>query len=152
MRADWAIVELSEVIQIKYGKDHKKLNDGDVPCYGSGGIMRYVCEYLYDQESILIPRKGSLNNIFYIDEPFWTVDTLFWSIVDKNLADTKFIYYQLKLIDFNKLNEGSAVPSMTVPIINNIKIKLPAINIQKKVSKILSTLDKKIQKIQNELS
>ena len=101
MRADWAIVELSEVIQIKYGKDHKKLNDGDVPCYGSGGIMRYVCEYLYDQESILIPRKGSLNNIFYIDEPFWTVDTLFWSIVDKNLADTKFIYYQLKLIDFN---------------------------------------------------
>ena len=134
MRADWAIVELSEVIQIKYGKDHKKLNDGDVPCYGSGGIMRYVCEYLYDQESILIPRKGSLNNIFYIDEPFWTVDTLFWSIVDKNLADTKFIYYQLKLIDFNKLNEGSAVPSMTVPIINNIKIKLPAINIQKKVS------------------
>lgn len=144
MGSEWPIVNLGEIIQIKYGKDHKKLNDGEVPCYGSGGIMRYVSEYLYDEESILIPRKGTLNNVFYIDEPFWTVDTLFWSIVDKNLADTKFIYYQLKLIDFNRLNEGSAVPSMTVPIINNIEIKLPAINIQKEVSKILTDLDNKI--------
>jgi type I restriction enzyme S subunit len=142
---DWESINLGEIIEIKYGKDHKKLKEGVIPCYGSGGVMRYVSEYLYDQESILIPRKGSLNNIYYIDEPFWTVDTLFWSKVDKNRADTKFIFYQLKLVDFKGLNEGTAVPSMTVPIINNINIKLPPIKIQKEISKILSTLDKKIE-------
>ena len=102
---DWESINLGEIIEIKYGKDHKKLKNGVIPCYGSGGVMRYVSEYLYDQESILIPRKGSLNNIYYIDEPFWTVDTLFWSKVDKNRADAKFIFYQLKLVDFRGLNE-----------------------------------------------
>jgi type I restriction enzyme S subunit len=145
MENDWESINLGEIIEIKYGKDHKKLKDGVIPCYGSGGVMRYVSEYLYDQESILIPRKGSLNNIYYIDEPFWTVDTLFWSKVDKKRADTKFIFYQLKLVNFKGLNEGTAVPSMTVPIINNIKIKLPPIRIQKEISKVLSTLDKQIE-------
>lgn len=139
------MIALGDVLEIKYGKDHKKLGDGAIPCYGSGGVMRYVSEHLYDDESILIPRKGSLNNIFYMNEPFWTVDTLFWSKIDKDLADPKFIYYQLKLIDFNRLNEGSAVPSMTVPILNNIKIKLPTIKIQKEVSKVLTDLDRKIE-------
>lgn len=145
MANNWPVTALGDVLEIKYGKDHKKLSDGAIPCYGSGGVMRYVSEHLYDDESILIPRKGSLNNIFYVNEPFWTVDTLFWSKINKDLADPKFIYYQLKLIDFNRLNEGSAVPSMTVPILNNIKIKLPSIKIQKEVSKMLTDFDRKIE-------
>lgn len=145
MGSDWPTINLGEVIEIKYGKDHKKLKDGSIPCFGSGGVMRYVTDYLYDDESILIPRKGSLNNIYYLDEAFWTVDTLFWSKINKAIADPKFIYYQLKLIDFNKLNEGSAVPSLTVPILNNIKIKLPSIKIQSEISQILSELDTRIE-------
>jgi type I restriction enzyme S subunit len=145
MENEWATINLGDVIEIKYGKDHKKLKDGPIPCFGSGGVMRYVSDYLYDDESILIPRKGSLNNIYYLNEPFWTVDTLFWSKINKAIADPKFIFYQLKLIDFNKLNEGSAVPSLTVPILNNIKLKLPSIKIQSEISQILSELDKKIE-------
>jgi type I restriction enzyme S subunit len=145
MNNNWPITTLGEVLEIKYGKDHKKLNDGLIPCYGSGGVMRYVCDYLYDQESILIPRKGSLNNIYYLDKPFWTVDTLFWSKINKKIAHPKFLFYQLKLIDFNRLNEGSAVPSTTVPILNSIKIKLPSIKIQKEISKKLTDIDKKIE-------
>ncbi|MEH6735019.1 MAG: restriction endonuclease subunit S [Shewanella sp.] len=148
MGSDWPVVTLSDVIEIKYGKDHKKLNEGLIPCYGSGGIMRYVSEYLYDKESILIPRKGSLNNIYYLEKPFWTVDTLFWSKINLSKVDPKFLYYQLKLTDFNRLNEGSAVPSLTVPILNNIKIKLPSIRVQKSISGILSCLDDKIELIQ----
>ena len=145
MGSNWPEVTLGEVLEIKYGKDHKKLTEGMIPCYGSGGVMRYVSEFLYERESILIPRKGSLNNIYFIDTPFWTVDTLFWSKINKIIADPKFIYYQLKLIDFNLLNEGSAVPSLTVPILKNIKIKLPLLKVQQEVSKILSGLDKKIE-------
>jgi type I restriction enzyme S subunit len=65
---------LSDILEVCYGKDHKKLGDGKIPCYGSGGIMRHVEKALYSSESVLIPRKGSLNNVLYINEPFWTVD------------------------------------------------------------------------------
>ena len=61
---------LSDVCKISNGKDHKKINDGNIPVYGSGGIMRYVDTYIYDKQSVLIPRKGSLGNLFYLDIPF----------------------------------------------------------------------------------
>ena len=111
MANNWEDVTLGDVVEIKYGKDHKKLDDGVIPCMGSGGIMRYVDRSLYNQESILIPRKGSLNNIYYVDEPFWTVDTLFWTKITSDAVNPKFLFYQLKLVDFVSMNVGSAVPS-----------------------------------------
>jgi len=104
-------VRLGDIIELKYGKDHKDLSDGDIPVYGSGGIMRYVDTFIYNKESILIPRKGSLNNVFYLSEkrPFWTVDTIFWSRINTEIVFGKFLFYCLKTVDFVNLNTGSAV-------------------------------------------
>ena len=75
----WSHGHLSDLITVKYGKDHKKLADGIYPVYGSGGIMRYVERPLYNKESVLIPRKGTLNNVMYVNQPFWSVDTMFYT-------------------------------------------------------------------------
>lgn len=141
---EWISDKLGSVLEIKYGKDHKKLNEGNFPCLGSGGIMRYVDAYLYDDESILIPRKGSLNNIMFQDSPFWTVDTMFWSKIDKSKVFPKYLFYQLTLIDYENLNVGSAVPSLTVLVINEIEIQLPPLPEQKAIASVLSSLDDKI--------
>lgn len=135
--------KLSTVLDLKYGKDHKSLKDGSIPCIGSGGIMRYVDTHIYDQVSILIPRKGSLNNIMFQDQPFWTVDTMFWSIIDEEKVNPKFLFYQLTLVDYKNLNVGSAVPSLTVPVINEIEINLPEPSVQDAIADILSSLDNK---------
>ena len=145
MASDWIVAKLGDVLEIKYGKDHKKLNDGDIPCFGSGGLMRYVENSIYEKESILIPRKGSLNNIYYVDQPFWTVDTLFWTKINLENVFPKFLFYQLRLTDFVSLNVGSAVPSLTVPVLNDLKIKLPPLPEQKAIAHILSSLDNKIE-------
>ena len=142
--SEWREVRLESVLEVKYGKDHKELQDGLVPCYGTGGIMRYVNNELYAEESILIPRKGSLNNIYYINEPFWTVDTLFWTKINKDQVVSKFLFYQLTLIDFTILNVGSAVPSLTVSVLNEIDISLPPLPEQKAIAEVLSSLDDKI--------
>ncbi len=145
MASDWIVAKLGDVLEIKYGKDHKKLNDGDIPCFGSGGLMRYVENSIYEKESILIPRKGSLNNIYYVDQPFWTVDTLFWTKINLENVFPKFLFYQLRLTDFVSLNVGSAVPSLTVPVLNDLKIKLPPLPEQKSIAHILGSLDDKIE-------
>lgn len=142
--SEWRDTNLGEVIEIKYGKDHKHLATGKIPAYGSGGVMRHVDTALYDDESILIPRKGSLNNIIYESNPFWTVDTMFWSKIDKTLAHPKFLFYQLTEIDYMNLNVGSAVPSLTVPVIEAIEISLPPLHEQKAIASVLSSLDDKI--------
>ena len=150
MMNNWKKYKLGEVVSIKYGKDHKNLNDGPYPVYGSGGIMRYVDNYLYDKESILIPRKGSLNNIFYRDNAFWTVDTMFWSEINTARVFPKFLYYQLSLVDFENLNVGSAVPSLTIPIINDVDVSLPSLEEQKRIAGVLSSLDDKIDLLNRE--
>ncbi len=142
--SEWKQVKLGELLELKYGKDHKSLKNGSIPVFGSGGIMRYVDTSIYEQPSILIPRKGSLNNIFYVDFPFWTVDTIFWSKIKQEFACGKFLYYFLKEIDLESLNVGSAVPSLTVPVINDIEINLPSLPEQKAIADVLSALDDKI--------
>ncbi len=145
MSSDWEVVRLGDVCEIKYGKDHKKLNNGCIPVYGTGGIMRYADEFLYDDESVLIPRKGSLDNIYYVNEKFWTVDTLFWTKINKLLIMPKFFYYYLKTINFSGMNVGSAVPSLTTKLLNEIEINLPPLETQEKIANILSSLDEKIE-------
>jgi len=123
-KEEWEERTLSDLIVVKYGKDHKKLLDGKIPVIGSGGVMRYADTALNEKESVLIPRKGSLNNVMYIDEPFWTVDTMFYTEMKRpNIA--KFIYHFVKELDLASMNVGSAVPSMTTEVLNNMPIDIP---------------------------
>lgn len=143
---EWKEDILGNVLEVKYGKDHKKLAEGQYPVYGSGGLMRYVDSKLYDSPSILIPRKGTLNNIMFVESPFWTVDTMFWTIINADKIDPKFLFYSICKRDFASMNVGSAVPSMTVSILNDIQISYPKnLADQRRIASILSSLDRKIE-------
>ena len=136
--------KLGELLTIKNGKDHKGLSDGIYPVYGSGGIMRYVDRYLYDKPSVLLPRKGSLENIQYCDNPFWTVDTLYYTEVNNDLVSPYYLYRYLNLLDLCLLNTGTGVPSMTFDSYYNIEVMLPCISVQRKIASILYDYDRKI--------
>ena len=78
---------LADLVKIKYGKNQKKVlsDSGVIPIYGTGGLMGYATEALYDKPSVLIGRKGTINKVKYIEEPFWTVDTLFYTEVNDSI-------------------------------------------------------------------
>lgn len=137
--------KLRELLSIKNGKDHKELKNGSIPIYGSGGIMRYGDKAIFDDVSILLPRKGTLSNIQYVNKPFWTVDTIYYSIINKELANPFYLFNFLKSLDLSKLNTGTGVPSMTFDSYYNLDISLPKIQIQEKIAFVLSALDSKIE-------
>ncbi len=140
----WQLGHLSDLITVRYGKDHKKLADGAYPVYGSGGIMRYVERPLYDKESVLIPRKGTLNNVMYVNEPFWSVDTMFFTEMKlPNVA--KFVFHFVKSKDLASLNAGSAVPSMTTDILNAMELYIPAADTLTKFEGIVAPMYQTIQ-------
>ena len=133
----WEVVQLNKVLEIKYGKDHKHLENGTIPLYGSGGIMRFVNKALYEEESILIPRKGTLSNLFYINKPFWSVDTMFYTKI-KDRIYSKFLFLLLKSMNLAAMNVGSAVPSLTTEILNRLDIIIPSIDVLKKFDEIVT--------------
>ena len=131
----WQCTTLSELLSIKYGKDHKKLAEGTIPVYGSGGLMRYVDTKLHEGEAVLIPRKGTLNNVMYVNEAFWTVDTMFYSI-PKQENSCIYAYLFLANKDLASMNAGSAVPSMTTDILNNMLIIAPPAEVLRQFNNI----------------
>ncbi|PKP38177.1 MAG: hypothetical protein CVT98_05310 [Bacteroidetes bacterium HGW-Bacteroidetes-15] len=120
----WRVGKLPDLIEVKYGKAYSHLEEGEIPLYGSGGLMSKVNKALYTKPSVLIPRKGTLSNIMFINHPFWCVDTMFYSIF-KNEINGYYSYYILKQLDFDALNQGSAVPSMTTAFLNDIDVVIP---------------------------
>ena len=146
--------KLCELLKIYNGTKYDHLNKGDIPLYGSGGLMSHVDEALYSGEAILLPRKGTLSNIMYVNESFWTVDTMYYAVVNDKLADAFYLYSYLSQLDLSNLDSGSTLPSMTKSAYESIVVKLPDLKIQKAVATILFNIRKKLEtnnKINQEL-
>jgi type I restriction enzyme S subunit len=147
---DWLKLKYKDVLTIKYGKDHKSLNDGDIPVYGTGGLMRHVNKYLYDGESILIGRKGTIDKPKYINEKFWTVDTLFYTEIEESIVPL-FLYQHALEVNWLGLNEATGVPSLNTTSIYNIDISIPSKEEQTKIASFLSNVDEKISQLTQKL-
>jgi len=140
---NWKFGTLQDLLEIRYGKSHQALADGTIPAYGSGGIIRSVEKPLYSKEAVLIPRKGTLNNVVYKNTPFWCTDTMFYSI-EKTPNAAKYAYIILKTMDLVSLNNGSVVPSLTVDVLKDIRIIIPPASVLKKFNAICKTLFQQI--------
>lgn len=140
----WSTKSIRQVLQIGSGKDYKHLGKGNVPVYGTGGLMTFVDDWLYDGDSVGIGRKGTIDRPIYFQGKFWTVDTLFYTHSFKE-ALPLFIYYKFLLINWLKYNEASGVPSLSKKTIEKIKLEIPSINEQAAIADILTQADEEIR-------
>ena len=148
---------LKELATIKYGKNQKKVvsENGSIPIYGTGGLMGYATECLYDKPSVLIGRKGTINKVKYVEHPFWTVDTLFYTQINENIVEPHYLYYIMSLINFDNYNEGTTIPSLRTETLNRLEFNIPSLGYQRKVLSFIEPIDKKIlvnKKINDNLS
>ena len=136
-----AFRRLADVARIKNGKSHALLNPGAIPVYGSGGVMTRVDKAAYDKPTVLIPRKGSLGNLFYVDEPFWNVDTIFYTEVNASLVLPKFLYYVLSTMRLAEMNQAGGVPSQTQAVLNELMLPVPPLDVQGAIVELLDDME-----------
>ena len=145
---EWKVCQLKRFLLFQNGQDYKEIEvkEGDgFPVYGSGGIFTYAERYMYDGESVLFGRKGTVNRPLYVNCKFWTVDTMYYTIPKKDV-NCKFMYYVATTLPFDKYSTSTALPSMTQTILGNLKVAIPAKDEQ---SVIVEYLDKKCGEIDN---
>jgi len=148
---DWVEKRLGDVLKIGSGKDYKHLKSGDIPVYGTGGYMTSVDSCLFDGKSVCIGRKGTINKPVLLDGKFWTVDTLFYTHSYNGLL-VEYFYHLALTINWLKYNEGTTLPSLSKKTIENIKINLPSLPEQTKIANFLSSLDKQIAQVSEQLA
>ena len=129
------------MLKIKNGRDYKEYADGNVPVYGTGGVMTYIDTYAYDKPSVLIPRKGSIEKLYYVDIPFWTVDTIFYTEIHTDMVVPKFVYYYLQMVHLEDFNTAGGVPSLTQSVLNKVAFPVPTIEEQERIVAILDRFD-----------
>lgn len=138
---------LSDLAEIKYGKNQRKVvdDDGSVPIYGTGGLMGYANQALYDKPSVLIGRKGTIDRVKFVDHPFWTVDTLFYTKINDEIVIPKYLYYAMSLLDLMKYNEGTTIPSLRTETLNRLELSIPSLAYQEEILSILVPIEEKIK-------
>ena len=146
----WEVKKLKYSARIQGGKDQKAVLDdnGEYPVYGSGGIFGYANKYLYNDESVLLGRKGTVDKPLYVQGAFWTVDTMYYTILE-NITVPKWFYYSATTIKFDYYQYGAAVPSMTQEDLHNIYFSTP---LEEEQQAIADYLDKKTNAIDNLIS
>ncbi len=131
---------LKNVARIVGGRDYKEFGPGDIPVYGSGGIMTYVDKSVAEGPTVLLPRKGSIGNIFYVEGPFWNVDTVFYTEIDVAQVHPRFFYHVMLNEHIEKLNTSNAArPALTRTVLNKIRIPVPPMEVQEEIVRVLDS-------------
>ena len=139
-------MKYKDVLKIKSGKDQKQIEckNGKYPILGTSGKIGTTNMFLYNKPSVLIGRKGTINKPQYMETPFWTVDTLFYSqIYEPNIP--KYLFYSFQNVNWQKYDESTGVPSLSSSTIESVECFMPSMKEQIKVSNFLSLLDKKME-------
>ena len=147
------VMTFDDVLIIKNGKNQRAVEnpDGKYPIYGSGGIMGYADDYICEADTVIVGRKGSINNPIFVEEPFWNVDTAFGLVAKREVLLPRYLYYFCRNYDFERLNKAVTIPSLTKSDLLKIEITLPSLEIQEKIVNKLLKIEEVIQARQQQL-
>jgi type I restriction enzyme S subunit len=147
----WEKRFIKQILTIGSGRDYKHLKHGEIPVFGTGGLMSKVDDFLYEGETVCIGRKGTIDKPMYFNGKIWTVDTLFYTH-SFNHSNPLFVYYIFNKINWKEYNEASGVPSLSKSTIEKIIVNIPSLPEQQKIASFLSTVDEKINLLKKQLS
>lgn len=106
----WGVVKLDDAVELAYGKSLKKSNriSGEYPVYGSAGVIDTHNKFLVKAPGIVVGRKGNVGSVFWADDDFYPIDTVYYVKTEICLY---YVYFNLKHQNF--INNDAAVPGLS---------------------------------------
>ena len=149
---EWEVKKLGAALTVRHGRSQKEVehHSGEYPILATGGQIGTATRFLCDKPSVLIGRKGTIDVPRFMDKPFWSVDTLFYTDVHPDY-DAKFLFYVFLMVDWMSYNEASGVPSLNAKTIESIEVQIPKHNEQQAIAAVLSDMDAEIQTLESRL-
>jgi type I restriction enzyme S subunit len=149
---EWRRRRLGDILKVRNGRSQREVEvaAGKYPILATGGEIGRTDTALYSKPSVLIGRKGTIDRPQFQETPFWTVDTLFYTEINAD-ADPRFVFYLLCTVDWLSMNEATGVPSLTSKRIEAVEIRLPRLDEQRTVARVLRDVDVEIAALERRL-
>ena len=143
---NWQGCTLGEVMTLKRGHDlpEKKRQRGDIPVVSSSGITGYHNNSKAEPPGVVTGRYGTLGRVFYVDEPYWPLNTALY-VIDFKGNNPRFIAYLLRNTLRNYQSEKAAVPGFDRNVLHTLEVRIAGLKEQEAVVSYLSTYDELIE-------
>ena len=124
----WESAPLSSLYNVKYGKANPG-RSGGIPVVGSSGTYAWTDTPLIQHPTIVIGRKGSAGEAWFVKHPSHPSDTTFYlEPIDPDHSDIRFIYYALKYFQLGASDD--VIPSLQRHELENMILPLPVLPFQ----------------------
>jgi len=139
---------MRRIAKFRNGADYKdvEVSEGGYPVYGSGGEFRRASEFLYEGDSVLFGRKGTINRPLLVSGRFWTVDTMFFTELSIDV-EPRFLYYYASTMPFDYYSTNTTLPSMTQGELGGHRMPLPPVCEQRAIADFLDRETARIDKL-----
>jgi type I restriction enzyme S subunit len=134
----WTRTTLGQIIRLEYGRslpESLRVN-GDVPVYGSNGVVGFHSEPLVREQGIVIGRKGTAGSVNVTDGPFWPIDTTYYVRPLQEL-DFRWLSAMLNHAQLGNLNEATGVPGLNRDNAYRQQVLLPPLDEQRRIGQVL---------------
>lgn len=146
MASEWPERRWGEIASLEYGRSLRGYESelGDFQVFGTNGPIGWHHEPLCKHAGVIVGRKGAYRGIHYSPRPFFVIDTAFF-LEPKADIDLRWAYYELLTHDINSMDSGSAIPSTSRDSFYALPVRVPALEEQRAIARVLGTLDDKIE-------
>lgn len=143
----WNWTTIGEIVTFEYGKGLKKSirhHNGNVPVYGSNGVVGMHSKALVEKPCLIIGRKGTAGAVHMSKTSCWPIDTTYFVIPSKNL-DLSYLFYLFTSLNLSSLDKSTAIPGLNRNDAYKVNIPLPPLSEQEhivaKIEELFSQLD-----------
>lgn len=141
--SNWEAVPLGDVVTFQRGYDlpHRARKPGCIPLVSSAGITDSHNAAMVDAPGVVTGRYGTIGELFYLEEPFWPLNTTLY-VRHFHGNHPRFVYYLLQRFDFHSFSGKSGVPGVNRNDLHSELVSVPTdVNEQRAIASALSDVD-----------
>ena len=132
----WAWSSLGKIIELKYGKGlpaKSRSLSGNVPVYGSNGIVGQHNNALTRSPVIIVGRKGSVGEVHISSVPCWPIDTTYFVDSFPDGLEATYLFRYLRSQRIRDLDRSTAVPGVNRDDLYRVPVPIPSLNEQRRI-------------------
>jgi type I restriction enzyme S subunit len=121
-------LESGLVLQRGFDLPVQDREDGEVPIYGSTGVVGYHSKEKVKGPGVVTGRSGTLGEVYFVNRDYWPLNTALW-VKEFRRVSPWYAIFLLRSVGLKQFNGGVSVPTLDRKNVHKVEVLLPTRNL-----------------------